>query len=96
MYTNNTAYGCRENRENSIPGAAKHVPLNGPIFGAATHEEVNGGAYNDHQYNMMEQNNQNHSGLQFGGGQGGAGGNQMRMGNHSLGRNTFYVSDYQL
>ena len=22
--------------------------------------------------------------------------NQMRMGNHSMGRNTFYVSDYQL
>ena len=46
----------------------------------------------------MEQNNQNHSGLQFGGGAaaGAAAGNQMRMGNHSLGRNTFYVSDYQL
>lgn len=50
VYSNNTAYGCRDNRDNSITGGKPHPPLNGPIFGAGIPGgpgDVNG-AYNDH------------------------------------------------
>jgi len=64
------------------------------VFGAESRGATVGGnaaaAYNDQQhYNGVLD--------QLGAGGPGNGGAQMRGGgNHSLGRNTFYVSDYQL